>query len=879
MEGKNKTIVITASLEIFEMFTEAVNTRLASDGTDSFQVLLDTGDFQRKLTEGALEAEGQWSADILFVEKLGDVSEKESLITKAMGTRRICRKACEGDAGRKFLIYGYFFLPDYREEDEARSTNAYAALQRIEYNMMLEAPAYDDVILLSEDGRKKRGWFAEALIRLAVNGNESFEHSTLYKGWRQKKEEFLGGDQVLSGGLLKSTVLPEDSHSYSGMGYACVELKGTKRKGLGNLESQLFSKVNGQGWLRFGEELSDASWAEQVLHQLMGLGPDEELESFWEKYLVQPLKTCSVLEDNPVKLTREQINFEDTGAYAEGFRMEEKAKQGVQEITENLQSISENFLKNAKQVLDAYGPAALELLFYGKGNEKELSISNLCRQGMEHLEKIPLRKKKRPSQHITGAFSEQQTQERITEWKHYFRLAAETEIRAQAARPFLADEGEWDRLLVNPLKEFANRCGRMAKELEQEMTAEEAKEVSEETYAPEGEIPEFLSEWLPEYTRDTLDAMQVRGLKKALVCHLVNQAEPNRKASDIILEAVEHKSITLADCMENFAGNHTEAEIQEKCRRFARECCDYLLGKSAPVLAMDFESVRRSLWLILPQKILDGKCGGFIREEFEKYLDAYAGGRYEIIFSSCAEGILCYQSTVGNPLYELSGISKWEQAYNRRIAGETLDWKHYFPLALRHLNKNEIQKKLQEGFFNPCVEYALREKLIERKLFPGEDKKYLYVMNLLPDSWTNFDVSGYRVWDGEGKAQKGEPFFAYLHDRNSFSKEIWQREILLPGAGVFSKPYDFSEAMDGLDVEGISLSYMKRILQKNLPLFVKLRRTVKKYQMIQRDIDALKMEPEKKMKFCIYCGKALPKGTENFCPSCGRRLGQEQKQS
>ena len=60
MEGKNKTIVITASLEIFEMFTEAVNTRLASDGTDSFQVLLDTGDFQRKLTEGALEAEKQW---------------------------------------------------------------------------------------------------------------------------------------------------------------------------------------------------------------------------------------------------------------------------------------------------------------------------------------------------------------------------------------------------------------------------------------------------------------------------------------------------------------------------------------------------------------------------------------------------------------------------------------------------------------------------------------------------------------------------------------------------------------------------------------------------------------------------------------------------
>lgn len=162
---------------------------------------------------------------------------------------------------------------------------------------------------------------------------------------------------------------------------------------------------------------------------------------------------------------------------------------------------------------------------------------------------------------------------------------------------------------------------------------------------------------------------------------------------------------------------------------------------------------------------------------------------------------------------------------------------------------------------------------------------------------------------------------------NTFSEDSWQRDIILPDSGVFSKAFDFSDVAEGMDIDSISISYMKRILQKNIPLFVLLRRTVKKYMRMQRNIDALRIAPVqteedisgnsdmkkltgaeqkeglsetrqrfintleqvgteqekkksvvpekpeiKKMKYCKFCGAELKKGTERFCSKCGKKL-------
>lgn len=357
------------------------------------------------------------------------------------------------------------------------------------------------------------------------------------------------------------------------------------------------------------------------------------------------------------------------------------------------------------------------------------------------------------------------------------------------------------------------------------------------------------------------------------------------------------KKVTLEDCFTSFSEEHTEDEMKDMIRQFVNNCFAQLLDKSVPVLRAGGEERYRRQWILFPKKMLESGYGETLMAEMKSYLDRNGGSEYSIVGTEAQE-IVCYQSVLAIPLYELDGLWKWEQCYNKKIETKTLDWKHYFPLALRHLNRNTVNKKFYEEFFSPCIDYALKEKIIERKRFPGEEWKYLYVMNLIPDSWTNLNVSNYKVGDAEGRAQKGEAFFQYLHSMNSFSADVWQREITLPDAGVFSRAYDFSDAPEGMDIDGISISYMKRILQKNVPLFVLLRQTVKKYMRMQRDIDELRIAPAqtgkqapedtgmhrtekplqtdppvvKKMKYCKFCGKELKTGVEKFCSKCGRQL-------
>lgn len=724
----------------------------------------------------------------------------------------------------------------------------------------------------------------------------------------------MSGDAILNGGLVKSTVLPEDSHSYSGLGYAVARMAGGEEaaKTLGNVNEQLFLRTNGKGWLRAGVDEVSSSMIEGEIRKLLEIEQEEELGGFWEKYLLQPLKICSVLENNPVELTREQINMEDTRAYADGFRIGEKVNLGIREITQNLQTVVEKIYSNAKASLEEYGPGIMECLF--SGSECEHSISSILNQGFEELEKVRKRKKRRPLQYIVGALSEQMAQERIEDWKNHFKLAVESEIRAKIALHFVSEEGEWDRLLVTPLKRLVESCTAMVKELDKESVVQRP---NQETSAPEPEQMqdgahvvdmgscEFISSWLKEQNSGQILPAQMLKLKKELIHHLMQQArgkKSDQTVSEIVINAVTDKKVTLADYFTSFTLEHTEEEAQEMFRDFANSCIMHLVDKGKPVLNMDFDSQNRNLWMLLPQKVVKGEYSNRFLQELAKYLDTSYRASYAILASANEDEIVCYQSSVANPLYELSDLPKWEQCYNKRMETETLDWQHYFPLALRHLNKNAVNKKFYEDFFVRTVEFALEEKIIERKVFPGEEKKYLYVMNLLPNSWTNLNISNYKVGDVDGRAKKGEPFFEYLHSMNSFTTDVWQKEIILPGSGVFSKPYDFSEAPYGVDIEDISLRYMKRILQKNIPLFVELRATVGKYRRMKRDIDALWIAPEtvveipvqsetlepertdiaetpethttplKRRKFCKYCRYKLERGTEKYCPKCGRQL-------
>lgn len=888
MKGQKKadlSLVITGSQDIFKQLDASGKKQMPHASFERLRMLYDAGEDLADSVISVLEKEQPKTAEILVIQRLSEVSDKDLLIALVQKIKY----ACETERNRCVQMYGCFLLPEKKEEetDAEAYANTYAALQRIEYHMMLEEALYQDIILITEESVETTAWLADAVLHACVQGGILQLHQNLCGDWRKKKEEYLSGEDILSGGLVKTSVLPEDSHSYCSLGYSCadIESEGEDSRLLQQIRYQLFAKGPGIRWIDPAvDEINHAILEEQRLSWA---------DFDWDRHLLAPLRECSDAGTNEVELTRAQINARNTKAYVQGFQIEEKVQSGIQLLTERIQSIEKDILRNMKPVLETYGPGIMRPL--------EGFFHPFLNRGFEKLEEVTKTKVKRPVRQIVGSLSEEMLKERIREWKEQFQNAVESEIRAKIALHFVSSEdGGWDSLMVKPLERFADSCRAMMEELDPAASAHDSYEHKE---AEEGDgsfrhhgIVNLvhcgsIAEWVEKQTSDQIPPIQIDVLKRNLIRHLFTQ-EKETTVLKIAADSIRKKSYTLADYMSSFAETHAKEELPGMIRLFVRDCFTQMLEKSRPVLSADTSQLYRRLWIVLPEKISEGPCGEILKEEIAGFLEERGEHEY-VLTGSGNEGIVCYQSEMVLPLYELSGIWKWEKCFNQRMESETLDWKHYFPLALRHLNRNQINKKFYEEFFLPCVDYALKEKIIERKITPGEEEQYLYVMHLIPDSWTDLDVSAYNVGDKEGRAQKGEALFQYLHERNAFADDCRQQEIILPGSGIFSRPYDFSQVIDGLDTESISISYMKRILQKNLPLFVLLRRTVKRYRVIQKEVDDLRIkmaEPEvsrrmdpgqeketvkppvKKMRFCKFCGNPLKKGTEKFCPACGKQL-------
>ena len=181
------------------------------------------------------------------------------------------------------------------------------------------------------------------------------------------------------------------------------------------------------------------------------------------------------------------------------------------------------------------------------------------------------------------------------------------------------------------------------------------------------------------------------------------------------------------------------------------------------------------------------------------------------------------------------------------IFGTGLSQEHYPPVALHNLENNESEKKFRETIFDPIVDYALKENLIER--IPEYNHCYRYVVNLIPKEWKNLDVSAYDLVGDDGRLQKGTPLFQYLQRQNSCENVGFQKEVCLEGGGFLSGEYDFTVALQAgegrtlEEIDRISIEYMKRILRKDTGLFVELRETLSRYYDIDK---ALRLKAVKK---------------------------------
>ena len=339
-----------------------------------------------------------------------------------------------------------------------------------------------------------------------------------------------------------------------------------------------------------------------------------------------------------------------------------------------------------------------------------------------------------------------------------------------------------------------------------------------------------------------------------------------------------------------------EQEPQENVANKARELVQgivrQLIEKSKPALKTvpgSWSAVNS--FILLPKALEGSKFAAPIKQAFANELAQISGNKAnKPSISSAVSDIVCYQTSVANALCDLVDIGKWESYYNNAndtvsrhlcngeyitkytertkskieedkarkeekpapklllteaeemLFGTGLSWEHYPPVALRNVEKNEKEKEFLRTMFNPIVEYAMKEKLIERKRNQTVSSDiYEYIIHLIPDDWKNLDVSDYENIGADGKFSRGEELFNYLKQQNTVSTKADQKQIALFGSGMFERPFDFSVArqsgMNNDQIEEQSLIYMKRILRKNTELFLELRETLCRYYEIVKVLE------------------------------------------
>lgn len=351
-------------------------------------------------------------------------------------------------------------------------------------------------------------------------------------------------------------------------------------------------------------------------------------------------------------------------------------------------------------------------------------------------------------------------------------------------------------------------------------------------------------------------------------------------------------SLTATAYFEHMLSQVSKEQVGQTADRIVKEMVARLLEKSAPATKTKGGSSIVNRFMLFPKSLKASPYGEVIEKALKQAWSNGVGDGAEakISASEAVNDIVCYQTSVANGLCDLIDLPKWEKRYNDStssskhlsngeygnsyiertkteleaeralkegrknvfpklgakadlIFGTGLSWEHYPPLALKNLKENKKEKAFCKEFFDPIVDYALEEKIIQRKKGTDTDE-YLYVVNLLPEDWTNLDVSNYDQIGPDGRAERGEALFRYLHELNPLGSDVFRKDIVLAGSGYFSDTYDFSEARHAgagktdIYLKDISLQYMKRILRKNTYLFLELRDTLFRYYEIAESLTA-----------------------------------------
>lgn len=874
------------------------------------------------------------------------------------------RYACERAGAVDIRVFGYLFLPDTMEELlgignpvflEPCYANGYAALKELENYMSMsfnrdrkEFFAAHDADIFIGNGKKLfdyptliSGTYSEATSMTAdfiihFAAGDAFCQRLLFSNSELKRAMYLSNGDNLEAGLLKQDFFPEDSHSYSAIGYACASVPNEIMTAniIGNVCRKLYEDPDAVAFpaapcFCTEERRMSESEMETEIRKLFFLSDREAVtvKSLWEQKIRPSLKKAGVLPDNAVELTYQDIISGRIEIYRKGFREEECIMHGKNLMKEVLEEVFTRFQAASGGVMCAYGPRAMEFLYFGRGPLDEngypqfyenVSIQSMLEHVRRELNIIarmniiePPYEVERGIRGMLGFFSNYS----VNTWKGEFREAVHWRVIREIVR-WILEEGVWEKIIVKPMEQYISQCTYFAERLERlgEFYYAEGCSLNAEGhdyFAEELQTRRCVNlccnaqayAWIQMQVNQRINQVNMLRVRHELVESFISQPSvwvsdrvgETRKAFDKIMARCcglgNGGSLSVAGYFSHILESVPPDQVSERAREVVAGIVARLLEKSKPSLKKrggSFSAVNTVM--LVPQSLMTTAYGNVIEGAFHEELWRWgidtAGA---LVVSPSITEIMCYQTSVANALCDLEDISIWEKSYLREhhksvrhlingepgyagsfcertkqevedaqakkekrqrldlqltleeevIFGTGLSLEHYPPIALHDLENNESEKEFRKTIFDPIMEYAWKEKIIER--LPGvSPNSHRYIINLIPDAWTNLNVSAYDIVGSDGRKEKGTPLFLYLQKQNHCENVAFQKEIRLVGSEVLEAEYDFTAALQlgegrmQKEIDRISMEYMKRKMRKNTSLFLELRETLCRYYEIAK---------------------------------------------
>ncbi len=594
---------------------------------------------------------------------------------------------------------------------------------------------------------------------------------------------------------------------------------------------------------------------------------------------------CTTPEDADDSITKAEIQSNSIDSLLATYVVDTRVTVAKGEVKQHIKDLFSKFRIKAIAFMQVYGPQALVDLYDGigksgreyvnyKGIHAQLdeALTNAKKPNKLHRKEQELKKEREKKGLIINRFNKAAFLRKFTEW-----VSAESEVKVWNYALQVSDSGcEIQTGLINPIKEFIDSCRDLAKILSDLNIIYDNFSVSFSTagafanaYDNKANINLIDEDNTYQWVKDRLDTIIRKVNINDLVGAIIEDYFTNNPVDWSIID--DNGRMTLR-ARERFDSLMSQAiKTANNGKNVSITINEYLAHRTAAAgiaLPTIIENISHKLenaskpmfkrdavipqapnlqhYIIIPDKIVAEENGAVILQSF---YDANPGAK--VYTSAETDKITCYSIVSGNPLYSLAHLGTWEQEYEKANGAMIhmnesgkgafnpktgLEWKNYpscrsnfdarqTRLPIDERNQNSEYRFLTTEFdamFDKALEYG-----IVRKMGDAAIGYYYNFYDITIPDW-NYDTANYVIIDHHQPAP-GIPFVDFLFAQNRVAGGGGKRIQLGGRAGILTDARIYDDAALN---EAEPLRRAKRVMRRNVKMYIKMKQSVIKYEEI-----------------------------------------------